>query len=73
MDGSADLNPVVQALIATLGTWCLTAAGATFVLLTRKVSRPFLDTSLGCAAGVMIAASFWSLLTPSIDRAVAQG
>lgn len=73
MSGFADLSPVVQTLIATLGTWGLTAAGATLVLFTRKVSRPFLDASLGCAAGVMIAASFWSLLAPSIDHAVALG
>jgi ZIP family zinc transporter len=73
MNGFADLNPLVQALIATLGTWALTAAGATLVLFTRKVSRRFLDASLGFAAGVMIAASFWSLLAPSIDHAVAQG
>ena len=49
MNGFADLSPVVQALIATLGTWGLTAAGATLVLFTRKVSRGFLDASLGCA------------------------
>jgi zinc transporter ZupT len=73
MSGFADLSPLVQALIATLGTWGLTAVGATLVLFTRKVSRPFLDASLGFAAGVMIAASFWSLLAPSIDHAVAQG
>jgi ZIP family zinc transporter len=73
MTGFGELSPVVQALIATLGTWALTAAGATIVLFTRKVSRGFLDASLGCAAGVMIAASFWSLLAPSIDHAVAQG
>jgi ZIP family zinc transporter len=73
MSGFADLSPVVQALIATLGTWGLTAAGATLVVFTRKVSRRCLDASLGFAAGVMIAASFWSLLAPSIDHAVAQG
>lgn len=73
MNGFAELNPVVQALIATLGTWALTAAGATLVVFTRKVSRGFLDASLGCAAGVMIAASFWSLLAPAIDHAAAQG
>jgi ZIP family zinc transporter len=43
MNGFSDLNPVVQALIATLGTWALTAAGATVVMFTRKVSRTFLD------------------------------
>jgi ZIP family zinc transporter len=59
--------------MATLGTWGLTAAGAMLVLFARNVSRRFLDASLGFAAGVMLAASFWSLLAPSIDHAVAQG
>ncbi len=47
MSGFADLSPLVQALIATLGTWGLSGAGATLVLFTRKVSRRFLDASLG--------------------------
>jgi ZIP family zinc transporter len=68
-----ELGPVVQALVATLGTWGLTAAGAALVLLTRDVSRRYLDASVGFAAGVMIAASFWSLLAPSIDYAEARG
>jgi ZIP family zinc transporter len=60
------LHPVVQALIATLFTWSLTAVGAAVVFFTKTVSRRYLDTSLGFAAGVMVAASFWSLLAPSI-------
>ena len=60
-------NPVVQALLATLGTWGVTALGAAVVFFTRKVSRKYLDASLGMAAGVMIAASFWSLLAPAIE------
>lgn len=63
------LNPVVQALIATCGTWAVTAAGAALVFGTKNVSQKYLDASLGMAAGVMIAASFWSLLAPSIDIA----
>ncbi len=65
----AELHPVVQALLATLGTWGLTAAGAALVVFTKQVSRRYLDASVGFAAGVMIAASFWSLLAPSIDYA----
>ena len=61
------LSPVVQALLATMFTWGLTALGASLVFGTRKVSRKLLDAMLGFAAGVMIAASFWSLLAPSIE------
>ena len=60
------LHPVVQTLLATLFTWGVTAAGAALVLFTKTVSQKFLDASLGMAAGVMIAASFWSLLAPAI-------
>jgi ZIP family zinc transporter len=68
-----DLDPVYQALVATTGTWLLTALGATLVLFTARVSQAYLDASLGVAAGVMIAASFWSLLNPSIAMAVVAG
>ncbi len=64
------LNPVTQALLATVGTWLVTAAGASVVLFTKNVSQKFLDASLGMAAGVMIAASFWSLLAPAIEMSV---
>jgi ZIP family zinc transporter len=57
---------VWQALAATLFTWGLTALGAGVVFLFKDVSRKFLDTALGFTAGVMIAASFWSLLNPAI-------
>ena len=73
MDLSANLSPVIQALLATTGTWLLTALGAAVVLFTRQVSRRYLDASLGFAAGVMIAAGFWSLLAPSIDQAESLG
>lgn len=62
-----DLNPVIQALIATLFTWGLTALGAATVFVTKRVNRKLLDSMLGFAAGVMIAASFWSLLAPAIE------
>jgi len=64
-----DLNPVIQALIATTFTWALTALGAAVVIFTKNVNRKLLDTMLGFAAGVMIAASCWSLLVPSIEMA----
>ena len=63
----AGLPPVVQALIATLFTWGMTALGAALVLVTKNVPRKLLDAMLGFAAGVMIAASFWSLLAPAIE------
>ena len=63
------LNPVFQALLATLFTWFLTAAGAALVFSTREINRKLLDSLLGFAAGVMIAASFWSLLAPGIALA----
>jgi len=61
------LNPVVQALLATLFTWGVTAVGAAFVFTSKEINRRALDAMLGFAAGVMIAASFWSLLTPAIE------
>ncbi len=63
----AGLPPVVQALIATAFTWGMTAAGAGLVFGTKNVPRKLLDSMLGFAAGVMIAASFWSLLAPAIE------
>ncbi|MGB8719492.1 MAG: ZIP family metal transporter [Desulfobacterales bacterium] len=63
------LNPVMQALWATLFTWFLTALGAGMVFFFRSINRKVLDGMLGFAAGVMIAASFWSLLAPAIEMA----
>jgi len=67
------LHPAQQAFVATLGTWFLTAAGAGLVFFFRTVEKTVLDTMLGFAAGVMIAASFWSLLAPAIEMAEAAG
>ncbi|MDX1670929.1 MAG: ZIP family metal transporter [Balneolaceae bacterium] len=61
------LNPIAQSLYGGLFTWGLTALGAGLVFFTRQVNYKFLDSMLGFAAGVMIAASFWSLLVPAID------
>lgn len=66
-------NPVIQALFATLFTWGMTAIGAASIFITREINRKFLDTMLGFAAGVMIAASFWSLLAPSITLSKSLG
>lgn len=66
-------HPVTQALLATLFTWGVTAAGAAMVFLTRKVNQRLMDSMLGFAAGVMIAASFWSLLAPGIEMAKQMG
>lgn len=60
---------ITQALIATLFTWGVTAAGAGLVFFTKKVNPKLMDAMLGFAAGVMIAASFWSLLAPGIEMA----
>lgn len=66
-------DPVTQAFIATLGTWAVTALGASVVFLQREPSRKFLDVMLGFAGGVMLAASFWSLLAPSLVLAAELG
>ncbi|MGZ9585774.1 ZIP family metal transporter [Paenibacillus marinisediminis] len=62
-------NPILLALIATLGTWGLTALGASLVFFFKEINQKVLNTMLGFAAGVMIAASFWSLLAPAIEMA----
>jgi len=69
----AALGPVQQALLGGCFTWSLTALGAATVFLTRGVNRRMLDTMLGFAAGVMIAASYWSLLAPAIEMAAESG
>lgn len=61
--------PITQALIGTLFTWFLTALGAAMVFFFKTINRKLLDSMLGFAAGVMIAASFWSLLAPAIELA----
>jgi ZIP family zinc transporter len=63
----AGLSPVLQAFLATMFTWGMTATGAALVFGTKNVPRKLLDSMLGFAAGVMIAASFWSLLAPAIE------
>ncbi|CAG5093953.1 Similar to Slc39a11: Zinc transporter ZIP11 (Rattus norvegicus) [Cotesia congregata] len=62
-------TPITQALLGTLFTWGLTAAGAAVVVVIQGKQRKLLDVSLGFAAGVMVAASYWSLLAPAIEMA----
>ncbi|GAB4293533.1 MAG: ZIP family metal transporter [Myxococcota bacterium] len=69
----SSFHPVFQAFLATLFTWFVTALGAAAVFLTKSVNRKLLDTMLGFAGGVMIAASYWSLLAPAIEMAESQG
>jgi len=66
-----NLNPILQSLIATLFTWFVTALGAGAVFFFKSISRKVLNSMLGFAAGVMIAASFWSLLSPAIEMSKA--
>ena len=67
------LNPIKGALIATLFTWGLTALGASLVFFVKNVNRTFLDAMLGFTGGVMVAASFWSLLAPGIEMSEGEG
>lgn len=66
------IGPIWQSLIGGIFTWGMTALGAALVFFFRTINQKVLDAMLGFAAGVMIAASFWSLLAPSIEMAVAQ-
>ncbi|MFO7634787.1 MAG: ZIP family metal transporter [Caldilinea sp.] len=69
----ADVNPVWLAFLATCFTWGVTALGAATVFFFKTVNRKVLDSMLGFAAGVMIAASFWSLLAPAIEMSRLSG
>jgi ZIP family zinc transporter len=63
----SSLHPVLQALLAGIFTWFVTATGATSVFFVRRVNRRLLDGMLGFSGGVMLAASYWSLLAPAIE------
>ena len=69
IDFFINLNPVIQALIATLFTWFVTLLGAAIVFFFKKINKSFMDGMLGFAAGIMISASFFSLLSPAIEMA----
>ncbi len=65
----SNIPHVYQAFIATMFTWSITALGASLVFLLKKINKTFMDGMLGFASGVMIAATFWSLLSPGIEMA----
>jgi len=67
------LNPALLALLATLFTWALTAFGAALVFFFKTINKTVLNSMLGFASGIMIAASFWSLLNPAIAMAESMG
>lgn len=62
-------NPVLLAFGATIFTWFVTALGASMVFFFKSINKKILNSMLGFASGVMIAASFWSLLKPAIEMA----
>lgn len=62
-------NYTLFALYATIFTWLLTALGSSMVFFFKKINKNFMDASLGIAAGIMMSASFWSLLNPAIENA----
>ncbi|MDT8418406.1 MAG: ZIP family metal transporter, partial [Lutibacter sp.] len=67
------IDPILAALYATLFTWALTALGASLVFLLKGMNRALLDGMLGFTGGVMVAASFWSLLAPGIEMSPGEG
>jgi len=73
IDRLLEYNPILLALGATLFTWLLTALGSSMVFFFKTINKRILNSMLGFAAGVMIAASFWSLLKPAIEMAEENG
>jgi len=73
IDYFSSIPPVLAALYATLFTWLVTAAGASLVFFFKSMNRGLLDGMLGFTGGVMVAASFWSLLAPAIEMSGGEG
>ena len=73
LDFLLEYNPILLALYATLFTWAVTALGSGMVFFFKTINQKILNSMLGFAAGVMIAASFWSLLEPAIQMAEESG
>jgi ZIP family zinc transporter len=73
MERLLEYNPILLALFGTLFTWFMTAAGSFMVIFFKRINQKLLNSMLGFAAGVMIAASFWSLLAPAIGMAEENG
>ena len=67
-----NIHPIILALLAGIFTWAMTALGAATVFLTKEISRKLLDIMLGFAAGVMLAAIYWSMLAPAMKIASAR-
>ena len=67
------IDPILAAFIASVGTWLLTASGASLVFIFKGMNRALLDGMLGFTGGVMVAASFWSLLSPGIEMSPGTG
>jgi zinc transporter, ZIP family len=61
------ISPILQSLFATSFTWFVTAVGASLVFLLKDINKLIFDGMLGFAAGVMLAASYWSLLSPALE------
>jgi zinc transporter, ZIP family len=73
VDYFSSISPVWAAFLATIFTWFVTALGASTVLFFNSMSRKWLDGMLGFTGGVMVAASFWSLLSPAIEMTHGEG
>ncbi len=73
IDFFKSIDPILAALLATLFTWFLTALGASVVFFFKNMNRMVLDGMLGFTGGVMVAASFWSLLAPAIEMSEGEG
>ena len=73
IDYFTSIDPILAALYASLFTWFLTALGASFVFMFKTMNRTVLDGMLGFTGGVMVAASFWSLLAPAIEMIGGEG
>jgi ZIP family zinc transporter len=67
------IDPILAAFYATMFTWFLTAAGASLVFFFKTMNRAVLDGMLGFTGGVMVAASYWSLLAPAIEMSEGEG
>lgn len=67
------LSPMMQGLVGSMFTWFVTALGASMVFFVKDLNRGFMDVLMGFTGGVMLAASFWSLLNPAIGMAETQG
>lgn len=73
IDYFTSINPILAAFYATMFTWFVTALGASFVFFFKGMNRTVFDGMLGFTGGVMVAASFWSLLAPSIEMSKGDG